>query len=139
MLRHLTTRLIALVILAAVAACGSSDPKVDPIAKLSAKTLGAKTCVEVRAGIDAFNDHDFTSTMSHFKKAEVFAKIYYEKAQGPGSSSLLQAVDYYAHLPPKAYPEAARSSADFARFKAITLGQCEPVDGPTPDPPGTNT
>lgn len=126
-------------VLAFLAACGSSGSDADALAKLSAKTLGAKTCVEVRAGIDAFNDHDFTSTQTHFKKAEVFAKLYYKKAQGAGSSTLLQAVDYYAHLPPKTYPEAARSSADFARFKAITLGQCEPADGPTPDPQGTNT
>ncbi|MCW2799541.1 MAG: hypothetical protein JWQ70_1013 [Aeromicrobium sp.] len=121
-------------LLAGLVGCGSSGSDADPIAKLSAKTLGAKTCVEVRAGIDAFNDHDYDATTRHFKKAEVFAKLYYKKAQGAGSSTLLQAVDYYAHLPAKAYPEAARSSVDFARFKAITLGQCEPVDGPTPDP-----
>jgi hypothetical protein len=136
MSRRLIVPLVALV---ALSACGSSGSDSDAIAKLSAKTLGAKTCVEVRAGIDAFNQHNFTSTASHFKKAEVFAKLYYKKAQGPGSSTLLQAVDYYAHLPPKAYPKAARSSADFARFKAITLGQCEPADGPTPAPQGTDT
>lgn len=125
------------VLLTVLAGCGSSGSDSDPNASLSAKTLGAKTCVEVRAGIDAFNDHDYQGTTKHFKKAEVFAKLYYKKAQGAGSSSLLQAVDYYAHLPANAYPEASRSSADFARFKAITLGQCEPVEGPTPDPQGT--
>lgn len=122
-----------------LAACGSSGSDSDDVATLSPRTLGAKTCVEVRAGIDAFNNHDFQGTQAHFKRAEVFAKLYYKKAQGAGSSTLLQAVDYYAHLPPKAYPEAARSSADFARFKAITLGQCEPADGPTSAPQGTDT
>jgi hypothetical protein len=138
--RSTLTRLVAsLVVVGLITACGSSGSDGDAIATLSAKKLGAKTCVEVRAGIDAFNDHDFTGTQAHFKKAEVFAKLYYKKAQGAGSSTLLQAVDYYAHLPPKAYPEAARTSADFARFKAITLGQCEPADGPTPAPQGTDT
>jgi hypothetical protein len=130
---------LAVALLATAAACGSSGSDSDAFAKLSARTLGAKTCVEVRTGIDAFNKHDFDGTVTHFRKAEVFAKLYYRKAQGAGSSSLLQAVDYYAHLPAKAYPEASRSSADFARFKAITLGQCEPADGPTPDPQGTDT
>jgi predicted small lipoprotein YifL len=124
--------LMVAALVAALAGCGSSGSDADPNAKLSAKSLGAKTCVEVRTGIDAFNQHDYDSTVTHFKKAEVFAKLYFKKAQGKGSSSLLQAVDYYAHLPAKSYPEAARTSTDFARFKAITLGQCEPVDGPTP-------
>jgi len=128
-----------IVLLTGLAGCGSSASDPDPIASLSAKTLGAKTCVEVRAGIDAFNDHEYEATMQHFKKAEVFAKLYYRKAQGAGSASLLQAVDYYAHLPAKAYPRAARSSSEFARFKDITLGQCEPVAAPTPDPQGTGT
>jgi hypothetical protein len=131
--------LLVAALVAVLTGCSSSSPEVDPIAKLSPKTLGAKTCVEVRAGIEAFNVHDYVGTMKHFKKAEVFAKLYYKKAQGAGSSTLLQAVDYYAHLPAKAYPEAARTSADFARYKAITLGQCEPSDGPTPDPQGTDT
>jgi hypothetical protein len=130
---------LAGVIVAVLAACGSSGSDSDPTAKLSAKALGAKTCEEVRTGIDAFNNQEYASTVAHFKKAEVFAKLYYKKAQGAGSSSLLQAVDYYAHLPAKAYPKAARSSADFARYKAITLGQCEPADGPTPAPQGTDT
>ena len=138
--RRLIPRLLSLLVAVAfLAACGSPGSDTDAVAKLSAKELGAKTCVEVRAGIDAFNEHDFQSTQAHFKKAEVFAKVYYKKAQGTESSTLLQAVDYYAHLPPEAYPEAARSSADFARFKAITLGQCEPADGPTPAPQGTDT
>lgn len=40
---------------------------------------------------------------------------------------------YYAALDAELYPEAARSSPDFARYKAITLGQCMPVDREVPE------
>ncbi len=129
--------LLIAALVSVMAGCGSSG--YDAQAPPSAAALGAKTCVEVRTGIDAFNARDYNATVTHFKKAEVFAKLYDKLAQGNDSSSLLEAVDYYAHLPPTAYPEAARSSADFARFKAVTLGQCEPVDGPTPKSTGTDT
>lgn len=133
---------VVLVLLAILAACGSSSSSgsdADSDATLSGKAVGAKTCVEVRTGIDAFNAKDYANTVTHFKKAEVLAKLYAKKSPGKTSSDLLQAVDYYAHLPAKAYPKAALSSSEFARFKAITLGQCEPVEGPTPDPQGTDT
>lgn len=119
----------------ALAGCGSSS---NSDGSESGASVGAKTCAEVRTGIAAFNNKDYDGTVSHFKKAETLAKLYAKKAPGKKSSDLLQAVDYYAHLPAGAYPKAAQSSADFARFKAITLGQCE-ADGATPAPQGTDT
>jgi len=90
-----------------------------------------KTCVEVRSGIDAFNAGDFSSTVSHFEKAELLAEAYVKASDDDDADDLLEAVRYYADLPTKSYLEAARTSPDFARYKAITLGQC--ADGPEDD------
>ena len=52
---------------------------------------------------------------------------------------------YYADLAPDDYPDAARGSVEFLKYKAITLGQCYSADNPqqlpdgTPEPPGVFT
>jgi predicted small lipoprotein YifL len=116
----------AVALLVALTACGSStprEPKLPPPAKTEAGTQ-AQTCAEVQLGIDAFNDQDYVGTMKHFKRAEVYAKVHAREWGGAEAAALLQAVDYYAHLPPEAYPNAARTSVDFQRFTVPTLSQC---------------
>ena len=97
--------------------------------------VDSEACEEVRTGIDAFNDGDYDGTVEHFEAAVPLAE-----AQDDGSAmagDLVEAVRYYAELDAEQYPEAARSSADFAKYKAITLGQCSPV-GSEPESPGTD-
>lgn len=113
-----------------VGACGN-DGSDGQTGKLSAADAVQKTCEEVRAGIDEFNQKDYRGTVKHFQKAVSPAKIYAKAQPEPETRALLDAVNYYAALPPASYPEAARDSADFARHKAVTLNQCasgEPID-----------
>ncbi len=87
----------------------------------------------MRLGIDAFNQNDYAETVRHFEKAKKPAKINAQVDPEPEADALLDAVEYYANLDPADYPEAARSSENFARNKAITLGQCtdgKPLDQP---------
>ena len=114
--------LVTVVALLALVACGADEPDEPQPAPPSGAEQ--KTCALVRAGIDAFNEQDYDATVEHFVKVEVFAKVYSKEARSAKATALLQAVDYYAHLPASKYPEAARSSPDFAKYKAITLGQC---------------
>ena len=98
--------------------------------------VDSEACEEVRTGIEAFNLGDFVGTVEHFEAAVPLAE-----AQDDGSeeaADLVEAVRYYAELDAEQYPEASRSSADFAKYKAITLGQCMPVDGEDPESPGTD-
>jgi len=93
-------------------------------------------CEEVRTGIAAFNRGDYAGTVEHFEAAVPLAE-----AQDDGSKTaaqLVEAVHYYAELDAGLYPEAARSSAEFAKYKAITLGQCMPVDRDDSESPGTD-
>ncbi|MCW2751762.1 MAG: hypothetical protein JWR83_2872 [Aeromicrobium sp.] len=113
---------VAASLLVALAACSSrssSDSDIPPPKAREAGTL-AQTCAEVQLGITAFNDQDYLGTMKHFKRAEVYAR----KWGSPEAAALLQAVDYYAHLPATVYPSAAKSSDDFRRYTVPTLGQC---------------
>jgi hypothetical protein len=68
------------------------------------------------------------------------AAVPLAEGQDDGSAlagDLVDAVRYYAGLAAEDYPEAARTSAEFAKYKAITLGQFMPVGGET-DAPGTD-
>lgn len=98
--------------------------------------VDSKACAEVRAGIDAFNAGELDETVERFEAALPLAE-----EQDDGSrmaEDLVEAVRYYADLEAEAYPEAARSSPDFARYKAITLGQCVPPGSDAPEEPGTD-
>lgn len=122
-------------VLGVLSACGSSDGKSGD---LSAAEAVQKTCEEVRAGIDEFNLEDYEGTVKHFQRAVAPAEIYATVQPEAEARALLEAVNYYATLPPEDYPKAARSSAEFARNKAVTLNQCafgEPID----EAPGTLT
>lgn len=109
----------------------------DGAADLTAAEAVQQTCAEVRAGIDDFNRQDYAGTIDHFEKAKVPAKVYATIEEEPEADALLDAVEYYAALDADQYPEAARSSENFARNKEITLTQCasdEPIDA-TPGTP----
>ena len=122
---------------ALLAGCsGGSDSGSEPGAS---KAAAAQACDEVRAGIDAFNDGDYPTTVDHFRKAVPLAVAQAKKDDSQKASDLVEAIKYYADLDPQDYPDAARSSADFAKYKAITLGQCVPVGEPSPDEPPTVT
>lgn len=92
-------------------------------------------CAEVRAGIAAFNEGDYEETIERFVAAVPLAE---EQLDGSAAADdLLEAVRWYAELPAEDYPEAAISSPEFATYKAITLGQCDPAVPTQTEPPGT--
>ncbi|MCW2846645.1 MAG: hypothetical protein JWR90_619 [Marmoricola sp.] len=138
--------LIAILLMAALTACsdGSNDGpspsahatrKPSPSAPESPSPAqpdasGTKACAEVRAGIDAFNAHEYASTVAHFKLALPLAKSQFRAKPAGAAEDLVEAVTYYAVLAPEDYPVSALSSSQFAKYKAITLGQCAPVGGP---------
>ncbi len=81
-------------------------------------------CDEVVAGIEAFNRGDFEETVARFESAVPLAEAEDAAAGTRVSAALLEAVRYYAALPPGDYLAASAGSRDFARYKAITLGLC---------------
>ncbi len=98
-----------------------------------APVVDSEACDEVRSGIEAFNTGEFDETVEHFEEALPLAE-----GQDDGSvlaGQLIEAVRYYAELDAELYPEAARSSPEFAKYKAITLGQCLPREDGTPTSP----
>ena len=127
----------ALVAVLASACSGASDDSRTDAPRLTAAEAMDRTCAEVRLGIDEFNRDDYAGTVEHFVKARTPAKVYAKVNEEPEADALLDAVEYYANLSPDDYPEAARSSENFARNKVITLEQCasdEPIDA-TPGTP----
>jgi hypothetical protein len=131
--------LIAAAIVAVLASGCSSGPEDarSDLTELSASEAMNRTCAEVRAGIDEFNRQDYAATVDHFEKARTTARIYARVDDEPEADALLDAVEYYANLAPEQYPDAARTSENFARNKAITLGQCAsdgPIDEVAPTP-----
>ncbi|WP_323794043.1 hypothetical protein [Nocardioides sp.] len=81
-------------------------------------------CDEVVAGIEAFNRGDFEETVNRFERALPLAQAEDDAAGTRLTAGLLEAVEYYAALPPGDYLAASVGSPDFARYKAITLGLC---------------
>jgi hypothetical protein len=95
----------------------------------------SKACEEVRTGIDAFNAGDYDATVEHFEAALPLAEDQDDGSAAAGD--LVEAVRYYAELDAEAYLEASASSPEFAKYKAITLGQCvAATDGS--ESPGTD-
>ncbi len=139
--------ILALVLVVALSACspGTDDsPQAAPTSAASSApptpldANGSGVCAEVRAGINAFNAGDFTRTVKHFGLALPLARAQALADPTPASRRLVEAVAYYADLAPEDYPQSARSSLAFARYKAITLGQCvtraDPLDESGPSP-----
>ena len=108
---------------------GGSDGGGEPAAQESTPAA-TDACDQVRAGIDAFNEGDYDKTVELFRKALPLAQDQAEEDDSTEASDLVEAVKYYADLDPADYPESARTSDDFAKYKAITLGQCVPVEQP---------
>ncbi|WP_160012129.1 hypothetical protein [Nocardioides sp. AX2bis] len=101
---------------------GQEPDESSPGAAAPART---PACAVVRAGIDAFNEGDFEETVARFGEAVPLAE---EQVDGSEQADqLLEAVRWYAALPPEDYAEAAVSSQEFQVYKAITLTQCDPV------------
>lgn len=113
---------VACAALVVLAGCGlgSSEPDQDTI-----DDAAAETCSEVRSGIDAFNEKNYTSTVDHFRNARPLAKRYADLSDDKKADDLLEAVEYYARLPAEDYPRAFANSRRFLEYKKITLGQCE--------------
>ena len=110
---------------------GSDRGAGEAVPQPDVPVVDSAACEEVRTGIDAFNLGDYDGTVEHFEAAVPLAE-----EQDDGSTEarqLIEAVRYYAELDAEAYPEAARSSPEFAKYKAITLGQCMPVDREAPE------
>ncbi len=119
---------------------GCSDSTDDSPSEAESSTTDA--CTEVRAGIDAFNTGDFDETVDRFRKALPLAEDQARSDDSQEAADLLEAVQYYADLEAGMYPDAARTSPDFERYKQITLGQCGPIEQPDPDDveePGVET
>ena len=145
--------ILVLVLLVGLGACSSerkspgADPQDRPTSSPSAPGSAVPTqpdasttpaCAQVRAGIDAFNANQFESTVAHFRVAQRLAREQFRTDPSAAADDLLEAVTYYAELAPEDYPESARSSTEFAKYKAITLGQCvsdtSPLQKPSESP-----
>ncbi len=118
--------LLAIVLLVCLGACSTGGRAPAPGGS-SAPAVATKAgvCVEVRAGIDAFNQGDFQKTVAHFRTALPLAEAAAARDHSRDADDLAEAVKYYAELAPDAYPESSRTSSSFARYKQITLSQCE--------------
>ncbi len=139
------TFLVATAAVAAVALGGCSvgdEPSGDDVpsspeaSEQDVAVVDSEACDEVRTGIDAFNEGDYDGTVEHFRAALPLAE---ERDDGSATArDFVEAVRYYAELDAEQYPEAAATSADFAKYKAITLGQCRPAGSETTESPGTD-
>ncbi len=116
--------------------CGCSGAPSDPpagaaSAEATADPVDSAACEQVRAGIAAFNQGDYEETVARFVGAVPLAE---EQVDGSvAADELLEAVRWYAALPAERYLAASRGSAEFERYKQVTLGQCMPVgDEPSP-------
>ena len=115
--------IVGLALLAVLAGCGSSG---NPKPSDAATTPSAReaTCIEVRAGIAAYNTQDLDAVQPRFVRAQVFAKKYAKESSSRKADELLEAVKFFADVPPSGYSKDAASSKLFEKYKAITLGDC---------------
>lgn len=112
-----------------------ADPEPDPAPDPAPAPAGT-ACEEVVAGIEAFNRGELDETVASFERAVPLAEAEDDEAGTQRSADLLEAVRYYAALPAEDYPEASLTSRDFARYQAITLGQCGSGQPQGPGGPG---
>ena len=140
-MRALVVAIATTVVVALAGGCsagGESEeaaPSGDGGSTKDVPVVESEACEEVRTGIEAFNRGDYEGTVEHFEAAVPLAEGQDDGSEMAGD--LVEAVRYYAELDAEGYPAAARSSREFAKYKAITLGQCMPVGG-EPESPGTD-
>ena len=138
--------LLASLLIVGLSACSSdpespsATPSREPSASPSTRDPSpSKACAEVRAGIDAFNTEEYANTVAHFRLALPLAEDQAREKPSEAADDLVEAIRYYAELAPEDYPKSAISSPEFAKYKAITLGQCSPVGEPSVDGPPSVT
>lgn len=102
----------------------SSSPSVEPGTPPRVPAEDPPPCEDIRAGIDAFNDGDPELTVRLFTRALPEAEQYAEDEPGRTADLLLQAVRYYAALPPQEYAAAITGSSEFKRHQVTTLAVC---------------
>ena len=142
-MRTLVATAVTVVVVVLVGGCsgagesaGSDDRPDAGTAEEDVAVVDSEACEEVRTGIAAFNEGDYDGTVEHFEAALPLAEARDDGSEMAGD--LVEAVRYYAELEAEEYPEAARSSPEFAKYKAITLGQCMPVGEEAPESRGTD-
>ena len=130
--------LVLLVALTTTACSGGSDDSADDpdrstpfVPDASASGGGSEidlaatdVCGLVRDGIDAFNIGDLEGTIDTFEEAIPLAEDLAEEKPSEQTTTLLDAVRYYAGIPAKDYVEESQTSAEFLKFKEFTLTEC---------------
>ncbi|CAB4719686.1 MAG: hypothetical protein F2667_09900 [Actinobacteria bacterium] len=115
----------ALVLMLVLGACSDSPATTGRAEPADADTATrAEVCALVVTGIAAFNAGDYEATVAAFERAVPLARGAAAADDSTAAADLLEAVEYYADLPPEEYLESAATSPDFARYKQVTLGQC---------------
>ena len=115
---------VGLVLSIVLTGCGSDTPEKPTISSADARE---KVCKLVRLGVTAYNDKDFDAVRPYFVEAKPFAQIHADGSKKSDASDLLEAVVFFAEVPPEEYSKDAASLKLFEKYKAITLGDC--VDG----------
>lgn len=128
-----------LVLLTVLAGCGSTSTSSSKDAAAKSPGSMAAVCVEVRAGIASYNAQDLDNVQPHFVKAEVVARKYAETSGNSQADDLLEAVKYFAAVPPANYSKDAGARKLFQKYKAVTLGYCEQDGGSTTTDPVRKT
>ena len=121
---HSRLAIVTLAMLAVLAGCGPSKDPEPKATETSSSSPREDTCIEVRAGVASYNAQDLDSVQPHFVRAEVFARKYAKQSSGKEADDLLEAVRFFAKVPPSGYSKDAASMKLFEKYKAITLGDC---------------
>lgn len=120
---------VAWTVLAVLAGCGSTSTS-KPIDDKPSPSARESACVEVRTGIAAYNTKHFKEVQPSFVKAKVFAERYVKSSTDTAADKLLEAIIFFAEVPPDSYTKDAKTLKLFEKYKAITLGDCENDDEP---------
>lgn len=142
--------ILALLLMIGLSACstGKEAPRTAPSKQPTSTPSGSddpfaaqpdasdtKACAQVRAGIDAFNVHDYKGSVDRFRLAVPLAQAQARSNPSRGANDLVEAVKYYAGIVPEDYLKAA-ATPQFVKYQVITLGQCGPGDASSGSSPG---
>lgn len=128
-MRH-ARAIVGLALLAVLAGCGSTSTS-KPNDDTSGLSARESACVEVRAGIAAYNTKQFKEVQPYFVKAKVFAQRYAKASADTEADKLLEAISFFADVSPDSYSKDTKTLKLFEKYKAITLGDCESDGDPT--------